>query len=196
MDGLLGKYASNDEHAVCSDSRAELIRSHCEELKSLILEYESNAMADAAVLVDPRDSLPPSTSELLVAWFSKQRTAGYSQLQQDKEDLLKHVVQSQGEREAFAKENELLKKNVAMLQVKVTEQERKLQQRHQECTQLADELELAKPSYRQLQLPWIPQVCHQGNSTMCQHLVANHLTTPLAPLLHPPFLLDLLIMDQ
>lgn len=97
MDGLLGKYASNDEHAacrlgllsnhfkrlfviiscsptLCSDSRAELIRSHCEELKVLILEYESRAVADTAVLVDPRDSLPPSTSELLVAWFSKQRT--------------------------------------------------------------------------------------------------------------------------
>lgn len=38
---------------------------------------------------------------------------------QDKEDLLKHMVQLQGEREAVAEENELLKKNVAMLQVKV-----------------------------------------------------------------------------
>eukprot|EP00731_Ephydatia_muelleri_P037908 Em0597g3a len=175
MDGLLGKYASNDEHAVCSDSRAELIRSHCEELKSLILEYESNAMADAAVLVDPRDSLPPSTSELLVAWFSKQRTAGYSQLQQDKEDLLKHVVQSQGEREAFAKENELLKKNVAMLQVKVTEQERKLQQRHQECTQLADELGACKAKLQAAAAP----MDTTGVSPRQQHNVSTPGSKPL-----------------
>ena len=60
-------------NTVFSDSRAGLICCHCDELKILILEYESTA-ADADSIEDPRDSLPPSTSELIIAWLSKQRT--------------------------------------------------------------------------------------------------------------------------